>query len=187
MLEEEKVYTSMYSRNAELYHHGILDQKWGIQNGPPYPLDSSISTGKRLKKIFSRNNEKKQQIENAKAAKKELKQLNKEIKRDTVTSKAIRRAKTMSDDELKKAYDRLKMEALYAKVVQEVAELNKKNPTIAKKVGSVISKVGKEQGSKLANKFINNLTDKLANKINSSVNKKIDSKVNEKKNKDGEK
>jgi len=25
---------------GELYHHGILGQKWGHQNGPPYPLDS---------------------------------------------------------------------------------------------------------------------------------------------------
>lgn len=23
-----------------LFHHGILGQKWGVQNGPPYPLDS---------------------------------------------------------------------------------------------------------------------------------------------------
>lgn len=23
----------------ELYHHGIKGQKWGVQNGPPYPLD----------------------------------------------------------------------------------------------------------------------------------------------------
>lgn len=22
----------------ELYHHGIKDQRWGIRNGPPYPL-----------------------------------------------------------------------------------------------------------------------------------------------------
>ena len=22
----------------ELYHHGILKQKWGVRNGPPYPL-----------------------------------------------------------------------------------------------------------------------------------------------------
>lgn len=33
----------------ELYHHGIKGQKWGHRNGPPYPLSSKISTGKRLK------------------------------------------------------------------------------------------------------------------------------------------
>lgn len=48
-MNEEKVYCSMYSRNAELYHHGIKGQKWGVHNGPPYPLDSDVSTGKRLK------------------------------------------------------------------------------------------------------------------------------------------
>lgn len=29
------------SNNAVLYHHGILGQRWGKQNGPPYPLGSS--------------------------------------------------------------------------------------------------------------------------------------------------
>lgn len=33
-----------------LEHHGILGMHWGRRNGPPYPLDSKISTGKRLKK-----------------------------------------------------------------------------------------------------------------------------------------
>ena len=33
-----------------LEHHGIKGQKHGVRNGPPYPLDSSISTGSRLKK-----------------------------------------------------------------------------------------------------------------------------------------
>ena len=27
--------------NNELYHHGILGQKWGNKNGPPYPLKAS--------------------------------------------------------------------------------------------------------------------------------------------------
>ena len=30
----------------ELYHHGIQGQKWGVRNGPPYPLSRS-SLGRR--------------------------------------------------------------------------------------------------------------------------------------------
>lgn len=33
-----------------LAHHGILGMHWGRRNGPPYPLSSKVSTGKRLKK-----------------------------------------------------------------------------------------------------------------------------------------
>lgn len=31
-----------------LIHHGVEGQQWGKRNGPPYPLDSAISTGKKL-------------------------------------------------------------------------------------------------------------------------------------------
>lgn len=41
------LYRILYS--DELAHHGVQGQQWGIQNGPPYPLDRSISTGSRLK------------------------------------------------------------------------------------------------------------------------------------------
>ncbi len=27
--------------SIELYHHGVKGQKWGVRNGPPYPLDRS--------------------------------------------------------------------------------------------------------------------------------------------------
>lgn len=35
-------------RPDDIYHHGILGQHWGKRNGPPYPLDSKISS--RVKK-----------------------------------------------------------------------------------------------------------------------------------------
>lgn len=38
-----------FSLDDYLAHHGVKNQKWGVQNGPPYPLDSSVSTGSRLK------------------------------------------------------------------------------------------------------------------------------------------
>lgn len=34
--------------NRWLAHHGIKDQKWGVKNGPPYPLDRSVSDGHKL-------------------------------------------------------------------------------------------------------------------------------------------
>ena len=30
-----------FKMNREMYHHGIKGQKWGVQNGPPYPLGAS--------------------------------------------------------------------------------------------------------------------------------------------------
>jgi len=179
MPEEEKVYTSMYSRNAELYHHGILGQKWGVQNGPPYPLDSKISTGKRLRDAFSRKVEseevrakrleEKAQARTTKDYKKAEKEANKESRRDTVTSKAVRKAKSMTDDELKKAVARLNFEKQYANLEKELAELNKKNPTLMQKVKNGIKNEAKKQLKKTG--------DTVLNSITSEINKQISAKV----------
>lgn len=34
-------------------HHGIEGQKWGVRNGPPYPLDKNET--KKKKKLISRS------------------------------------------------------------------------------------------------------------------------------------
>ena len=70
----------------ELYHHGILGQKWGDQNGPPYPLGSSqyskaeIKMQKKDSKWINKNEEKiKKKAFNK--SEKEMKQYVKELSR----------------------------------------------------------------------------------------------------------
>lgn len=38
----------------ELHHHGILKQKWGVRNGPPYPLRGGDYTPAQRKAISNK-------------------------------------------------------------------------------------------------------------------------------------
>ena len=43
-----------FTTSNMLLHHGIEGQKWGVQNGPPYPLDKT--TAKEVKKNKQKKN-----------------------------------------------------------------------------------------------------------------------------------
>ena len=57
----ERIRDKLESDNLELAHHGVKGMKWGVRNGPPYPLDKSkkrdtivedaIKSGKVSKRI----------------------------------------------------------------------------------------------------------------------------------------
>ena len=42
-------YHRAYSGESYLYHHGIRGQKWGVRNGPPYPLGSGAHSASERK------------------------------------------------------------------------------------------------------------------------------------------
>lgn len=42
-------------RPNELYHHGVKGQKWGVKNGPPYPIDRSNQVIPKSVKMVAKN------------------------------------------------------------------------------------------------------------------------------------
>lgn len=45
-----------YDPSIELYHHGIKGQKWGVRNGPPYPIeDKVLPKGTVLRSVSSKH------------------------------------------------------------------------------------------------------------------------------------
>ena len=106
----------------ELYHHGILGQKWGRKNGPPYPLGSGDHSAsekkagwrKSLSQSVKDHKTKKKRAKAAAKARKAKKQKAEEAKnkeknlRDPLWLK--KHASELTNEELRSARERLQLE-----------------------------------------------------------------------------
>ncbi|MCD8158977.1 MAG: polymorphic toxin type 50 domain-containing protein [Clostridiales bacterium] len=45
-------HTFIYSYSPTLCHHGVKGQKWGVRNGPPYPLKKGLKKKSESSKII---------------------------------------------------------------------------------------------------------------------------------------
>lgn len=88
--------------NEFLKHFGILGMKWGIRRFQPYPKGE----GHKGRYTGKKNNI--ERLKTNKSKKKEAKEKKKELKKNPVSP-----AKSMSDDELRQALNRINMEKQY--------------------------------------------------------------------------
>lgn len=109
----------LHDGSAELEHHGRLHQKWGVKNGPPYPLDSSVTKGyaskqeKRKPITEDQLNKAKTGVENARTIVKETSNITDSVHTMKLAVQPMELEK-MSDQELRERVNRLNLEQQYS-------------------------------------------------------------------------
>lgn len=201
-MEERCLYEYDYAKSELtdefLEHHGILGMKWGRRNGPPYPLSSTISTGKKLKYSGSlkENIKKKKAYKNrvktlkkARKARSEAIEKRKEIaktKEDIIkTRDAQAMLKNLDKFTTKEIQDFNNREAAINALSQHAVNQMKKNMTKTQKFVAFlkenIKKNTKSAGEKLIKSAYDNTLSELAKVSNNKVLKDaFEKKQNEK-------
>lgn len=117
------------TNSDELYHHGILGQKWGKKNGPPYPLNAEDHSAAEKAAKKAKRAERRAARQEKRAAKKEAKAVKKaekaEAKRQKILKtgnlKQIRKLKgNISNQEYADVFNRLTNEKKLEEIDKEV-------------------------------------------------------------------
>lgn len=174
-------------------HFGILGMRWGKRNGPPYPLGSDISTGKRLKKgagggsgsVTRKRRKALKKARKTRARNLKIKTMEKQTKEDIIKNKDIKsmlqNVDKFTNQEINDMLNRLDVERRLAEKVREVERatmpkskklwrsIKESAKEGAEKGGKQIIKTASANGIKMASK---KLLKQLGGDPNSEEGKK---------------
>lgn len=144
----------------ELYHHGILGQKWGQQNGPPYPLKPEMHSAAEKKATGGRlTREERSEARKAKRqAKHELKKQKKAYKAEAERQKILNSGNANDIQKLRKRGQISNEE--YQTVFKRLENEQKLDELTAKKRATMIKKTDD------AKKVLKNLDDGSSAAVN---------------------
>lgn len=140
----------------ELYHSGRLGQKWGVRNGPPYPLDratvsSKYGKKKKLKAAKSDVDSNRKASASSKSSRRfgegpeNTQESTAEIKRRIIDSGDLKlidaNKKFLTNQELSQALDRVRLEKNLARELETI-----KPPTRMDRIDAFMTKVNKING-----------------------------------------
>lgn len=138
-----------YIYQDSLAHHGILGQKWGKRNGPPYPLGyESHSGGEKRRNSISR-------IDGISKHNKPKSSDNRLIRENKKSSKNENREKRHLTEKQKKALKVAGAIAGTAAVVGLSAYVYKNNPAVKKALDNSISKIKNKKVSEITSNKTN--------------------------------
>lgn len=148
------------TRPNELYHHGILGQKWGKRNGPPYPLGASDHSSSEQAAGWRKS-------------------LNSRTHEDYVRAHSKESVKNMSDKELNQVVNRLNKEKEYDKLVSNSSSSKKAQKIVKTAVTTAATATLTKYANKYAKKGMKIVEELLITKAVDKVDEVLIKKASE--------
>lgn len=123
---------------STLAHHGVPGQKWGVRNGPPYPVQSGTSATINKKKMTAVT---RSHYKGKRDGKQPQKDVRNQIGLERTTKRAIR-VSSLTDEQLRRRIERLKLETEYKKLLRGDQQAQQKSSNGQSAVKKFASKFG---------------------------------------------